>query len=70
MPPIKDTNIPHEQGVVDAVDDHMERTSAVGVLADIPAAAAAPTMAEFNALVASHNSALTVLREAGLIPVA
>lgn len=62
--------IPHQDEVEQVVDDQLARASAVGVLADVPAAAAAPTQAEFNALRASHNSVLQVLRDAGLIPTA
>lgn len=62
--------IPHQQETEGVIDQRLEDTSAVGVLADVPAAAAAPTQAEFNALQASHNSVLQVLRDAGLIPTA
>ena len=62
--------IPHQQETEAVVDKRLEDTSAVGVLANVAAAVAAPTQAEFNALVTSHNSVLQVLRDAGLIPTA
>jgi len=62
--------IPHQQETEGVIDKRLEDTSTVGVLADVAAAAAAPTQAEFNALVTSHNSVLQVLRDAGLIPTA
>lgn len=65
-----DDNVLHEQAHDENIREELEDASAVGVLTDIPAAAAAPTQAEFNALRASHNSVLTVLRNAGLIPTA
>lgn len=65
-----DHHVPHEDAHRTVIDEQLERTSNVGVLANVPAAAAAPTQAEFNALQASHNSVLLVLRQAGLIPTA
>lgn len=62
--------VPHQAAEERVIDEHLRGTSAVGVLADVPAAAAAPTQAEFNALVTSHNSVLQVLRDAELIPAA
>lgn len=58
----------HQDAVEEVIDDQLERTSNVGVLANVPAAAAAPTKAEYDALATSHNSVLQVLRDAGLIP--
>jgi hypothetical protein len=58
----------HEDAIKQVVDDRLQQKSNVGALADVPAAVAAPTQAEFNALQASHNSVLQVLRDAGLIP--
>lgn len=60
----------HQDAVEEVIDDQLMRTSDEGVMADVPAAAAAPTQAEFNALQASHNKVLGVLRDAGLIPTA
>jgi hypothetical protein len=60
----------HQNAVEDVVDDQLERASDEGVMADVAAAVAAPTQAEFNALQESHNKVLGVLRDAGLIPTA
>lgn len=66
-----DTHVPHEDAHREVIDEQLERASDVGVLADQAAAAGAnPTKAEYDALVASHNSVLEVLRDAGLIPIA
>lgn len=65
-----DHHVPHEDAHREVIDEQLQRTSNVGVLADVAAAAAAPTQAEFNALRASHNSVLQVLRDAGLVPTA
>lgn len=47
---------------------HLESASNVGAIANASPSAAAPTKAEFDAVVAKLNSALQVLRDAGLIP--
>lgn len=61
--------IPHQDQVEEVIDDQLKRTSAVGVLPNRAVAAGAnPTKAEYDTLVASHNSVLQVLRDAGLIP--
>lgn len=62
--------VPHQRAHEAVVDSQMRRTSAQGPIANVAAAAAAPTMAEFNALVTSHNLVLGVLRDAELIPTA
>lgn len=68
---VPDEHVPHEAEHAKATDAQMRRTSAVGVLADQAVAAGAnPTKAEYDALVASHNSVLQVLRDAELIPTA
>lgn len=71
MPPIEDTNVPHEQGVADAVDDQLKRTSSQAAIANAAVAAGAnPTKAEYDTVVAKLNSVLGVLRDAELIPAA
>lgn len=66
--PIEDTNIPHEQEHADAVDAQMRRTSTQVHIPNAVVAVAAPTKAEFDALVAKFNLVLGVLRDAELIP--
>lgn len=65
-----DQHVPHEDAHRQVIDEQLKRSSDVGVLADIPAAAAPPTQAEFNALRASHNKVLETLRDSGMIPTA
>lgn len=68
MTPVGDTNIPHEQGVADATDAQLRRTSTQVHIPNAAVAAAAPTKAEYDALVAKFNLVLGVLRDAELIP--
>lgn len=68
MPPVGDQNIPHEQGVDDAVDAQMRRTSSQAAIPNAAVSVAAPTKAEFDALVGKFNLVLGVLRDAELIP--
>lgn len=69
MAPVGDTHVPHEAGVVAAVDAQLKRTS---TQAHIPNAAVAvganPTKAEYDALVGKFNLVLGVLRDAELLP--
>lgn len=66
---IEDRNVPHEQGVADAVDDQLKRTSTqVHIPNAVVAAGANPTKAEYDALVGKFNLVLGVLRDAGLLP--
>jgi hypothetical protein len=69
MTPIEDHNVPHEQGVADAVDDQLKRTSTAAHIPNAAVAAGAnPTKAEYDALVGKFNSVLGVLRDAELLP--
>lgn len=68
MTPIGDKNIEHEAGVAGAVDDQLKRTSTQVHIPNAVVAAAAPTKAEFDAVVAKLNLVLGVLRDAELIP--
>lgn len=68
MPPVGDQNVPHEAGVAKAVDSQLRRTSSQAAIPNAVVAAAAPTKAEFDALVAKFNLVLGVLRDAELIP--
>lgn len=70
MPPIDDQFVPHEAQVDKAILAELARVSQVPALPNIGNSAAAPTQAEHNALVASHNQVLQVLRDAKLIPAA
>lgn len=63
-----DDKILHQDATEEVIDDRLEDSSDVGVLVNVPAAAAAPTQGEFNALVTSHNKVLETLRDSGLIP--
>lgn len=65
---VEDTNVPHEEQVGKAVDAQMRRTSSQVAIPNASVAAAAPTKAEFDALVAKFNLVLGVLRDAELIP--
>jgi hypothetical protein len=65
---VGDTNVPHEAAVDKAVDAQMRRTSNQVAIPNAVVAAAAPTKAEFDALVAKFNLVLGVLRDAELIP--
>lgn len=69
MAPIEDRNVPHEQGVADAVDDQLKRTSTQAHIPNAAVAAGAnPTKAEYDALVGKFNLVLGVLRDAELLP--
>lgn len=68
MPPIPDQNVPHEQGVSDAVDAELRRTSTHAHIPDAVVAVAAPTKAEFDALVGKVNGILATLRDAEILP--
>lgn len=68
MPPIGDTHVPHEQGVSDAVDADLRRTSNQAHIPNAAVSVAAPTKAEFDALVGKFNLVLGVLRDAELLP--
>ncbi len=48
-------------------DEDKNSWSTGAAIANIPAAPAAPTAAEFNALVTAFNTLLAVCRDAGLI---
>jgi hypothetical protein len=64
-----DRSVPHEDAHRGVVKDELKRGSDVGVLANqVVAAGAAPTKAEYDALVTSHNKVLEVLRDSQLIP--
>lgn len=66
---IGDNRVTHEAAHREVVKDGLRAGSDVGVLANIAVAVgSAPTKAEFDALVASHNKVLEVLRDAELIP--
>lgn len=67
-PPIRDTNVPHEQAHAAATDAQMRRTSNQLHIPNAVVAVAAPTKGEFDALVAKFNLVLGVLRDAELIP--
>jgi hypothetical protein len=66
--PVEDTNVPHEDQIDKAVDAQMRRTSSQVAISNAVVAVAAPTKAEFDALVAKFNLVLGVLRDAELIP--
>lgn len=68
MSSVDDTNVPHEAQVDQAVDAQMRRTSTQAHIPNAVAAVAAPTKAEFDALVAKFNLVLGVLRDAELLP--
>lgn len=69
MTPIGDTNVPHEQGVADATDAQLRRTSTQAHIPNAAVAAGAnPTKAEYDALVGKFNLVLGVLRDAELLP--
>lgn len=70
MPPIGDTNVPHEQGVADAVDAQARRTSDHAAIADLASPGAAYVQAEAVAARNKINEILDVLRDAELIPAA
>lgn len=64
-----DDKILHQDETEEVIDDRLKSASDVGVLANqVVAAGAAPTKAEYDALVASHNKVLETLRDSGLIP--
>ena len=66
---IEDKHVPHEAAQREVVKDGLKAGSDVGVLANITVAAgAAPTKAEYDTLVTSHNKVLEVLRDSQLIP--
>jgi hypothetical protein len=63
-----DQNVPHEAQVDKAVDAQMRRTSTQVHIPNAVVAVAAPTKAEFDALVGKFNLVLGVLRDAELLP--
>jgi hypothetical protein len=65
---VPDTNVPHEAQVAKAVDAQMRRTSSQVAIPNAATSVAAPTKAEFDALVGKVNLVLGVLRDAELIP--
>lgn len=68
MPPIEDTNVPHEAEAAAATDAQMRRTSTQVHIPNAVASVGVPTKAEFDAVVAKLNLVLGVLRDAELIP--
>lgn len=68
MTPIRDENVPHEDQAAKATDAQLRRTSAQVHIPNAVASVAAPTKAEFDAVVAKLNLVLGVLRDAELIP--
>ena len=64
---MSDVNVPHEGQVGKAVDAQMRRTSSQVAIPNAAASVAAPTKAEFDALVGKFNLVLGVLRDAELI---
>lgn len=69
MPPIPDKNVSHEQGVSDAVDAELRRTSTHAHIPNaVVAAGANPTKAEYDVLVGKFNEVLATLRDAELLP--
>ena len=66
--PVGDENVPHESAHAKATDAQLRRTSAQAHIPNATVAAAAPTKAEFDALVGKFNLVLGVLRDAELIP--
>jgi hypothetical protein len=65
---IGDEHVPHEAAHAAATDAQMRRTSTQAHIPNATNAVAAPTKAEFDALVAKFNLVLGVLRDAELIP--
>jgi len=66
-----DHHVPHEDAHREVIDEQLERSSDVAVIADHTAAAGAnPTKAEYDALVVKFNKVLETLRDSGLIPTA
>jgi hypothetical protein len=70
MTPIDDTHVPHEQGVSDAVDAELRRTSSHAAIPDLASPGAAYVQAEAVAARNKINEILAVLRDAELIPAA
>jgi hypothetical protein len=68
MCPVGDSHIPHEAETAKATDAQLRRTSNQAHIPNAAAAVAAPTKAEFDALVGKFNLVLGVLRDAELIP--
>lgn len=68
MTPVGDTHIPHEAEAGQATDAHLRRTSSAAHIPNAAASVAAPTKAEFDAVVGKLNQVLGVLRDAELIP--
>lgn len=60
--------VPHEKEHRKVIDDQMRRTSTQAHIPDAVASVAAPTKAEFDALVGKFNLVLRVLRDAELLP--
>jgi len=65
---IEDEHVPHESDHAAATDAQLRRTSTQVHIPNAVVAAAAPTMGEFNAVVAKLNLVLGILRDAELIP--
>lgn len=65
---IEDKHVPHESGVAAATDAQLRRTSAQTHIPNAVPSVAAPTKAEYDALVGKFNLVLGVLRDAELIP--
>lgn len=65
---IRDENVEHEAEHAAATDAQMRRTSSQAAIPNAVVSVAAPTKAEFDALVAKFNLVLGVLRDAELIP--
>ena len=63
-----DKHVPHEDAHRQVVDEQLQRTSAQAHIPNAAVSVAAPTKAEFDALVGKFNLVLGVLRDAGLIP--
>jgi hypothetical protein len=68
MAQVGDTNVPHEAAAAKATDAQMRRTSTQAHIPNAATSVAAPTKAEFDALVGKFNLVLGVLRDAELIP--
>jgi hypothetical protein len=65
---VGDEHVPHEGAHAQATDAQMRRTSTQAHIPNATVAAAAPTKAEFDAVVGKFNLVLGVLRDAELIP--
>lgn len=65
---MEDRHVPHEKEHAAATDAQLRRTSNQVHIPNAVASVAAPTKAEFDALVGKVNLVLGVLRDAELIP--